>query len=331
MSEIGVIVPVYKVEPYLHRCIESILAQTFTDFELILVDDGSPDNCGKICDEYAQRDKRVHVIHQENGGLSVARNAGLDWMFANSSSKWITFIDSDDWVLPQYLELLIKAANEYQVLISMCWLYHTSGDEPVIKLDNVYAVLRSNVEAYSRNGKEIAAYAQGRIYAAELFQDIRFPAGRLFEDIFITHRICFSQKYIAVIEHGLYCYYENPNGIVQSQMTLRKAKDKFDAYEEQIDFFFTEGYEDIGKMQVRRYLNDMVQLIQDIKRKPQRNRDLQKMLHQKKRERFPEYAKRMDISIESDAWILTKVFPIRMNAYWYWRALCKKMKHWISW
>ena len=106
MPEISVIVPVYKVEPYLRRCVDSILAQTFTDIEVILIDDGSPDGCPAICDEYVQQDNRVKVIHQENRGVSAARNAGLDWVFANSDSQWISFVDSDDWVHPQFLEYL---------------------------------------------------------------------------------------------------------------------------------------------------------------------------------------------------------------------------------
>lgn len=97
--KISVIVPVYKVEEYLHRCVDSILSQSFTDFELILVDDGSPDNCGKICDEYAQKDSRVRVFHKPNGGVSSARNLGLD----NAKGEWITFIDSDDYVEPGFL------------------------------------------------------------------------------------------------------------------------------------------------------------------------------------------------------------------------------------
>ncbi len=101
MPSVSIIVPVYKVEPYLHRCIDSVLVQTLSDFELVLVDDGSPDNCGKLCDEYAENDVRIHVIHQENGGLSAARNAGLDCVFAISSSQWITSVDSDDWIHPR--------------------------------------------------------------------------------------------------------------------------------------------------------------------------------------------------------------------------------------
>ena len=120
MAEISVIVPVYKVEPYLRRCVDSILAQTFSDIEVILVDDGSPDGCPAICDEYARLDKRVKVIHQKNGGLSAARNAGLDWVFANSDSQWISFVDSDDWVHPQFLEYLYRAIVDYNVKISVC-------------------------------------------------------------------------------------------------------------------------------------------------------------------------------------------------------------------
>ena len=100
--KISVIVPVYKAEKYLHRCVDSILSQTFTDFELILVNDGSPDNCGAICDEYAQKDNRVRVFHKENGGVSSARNLGLD----NAKGEWITFVDSDDWLKPGCLEQL---------------------------------------------------------------------------------------------------------------------------------------------------------------------------------------------------------------------------------
>ena len=122
---ISVIVPVYKVEEYIYRCVDSILAQSFKDFELILVDDGSPDNCGKICDEYAQKDKRITVIHKENGGLSDARNTGIDWALKNSN--WITFIDSDDWVHTDYLKNLYNAVKENNVDISVCGYVNTTG------------------------------------------------------------------------------------------------------------------------------------------------------------------------------------------------------------
>ena len=119
MAKISVIVPVYKVEQYLRRCVDSILSQTFSDFELILIDDGSPDRCGEICDEYKQRDGRVVVIHQSNGGLSAARNTGIIWSLENSDSDWLTFVDSDDWVHSEYLERLFRAVNKYGTKISV--------------------------------------------------------------------------------------------------------------------------------------------------------------------------------------------------------------------
>ena len=120
MPVISVIVPIYKVEPYLRKCIDSVLAQTFTDFELILVDDGSPDNCGAICDEYAAKDDRIRVIHQENRGLSAARNAGIDWAFAHSDSQWLTFIDSDDIVAPDFLAKMISATEQAHADLCVC-------------------------------------------------------------------------------------------------------------------------------------------------------------------------------------------------------------------
>ena len=107
MPKISVIVPVYNTEQYLHRCIDSILAQTYTDFELLLIDDGSKDNSGKICNEYAAKDSRVRVFHKENGGVSSARNIGLD----NAKGGWISFVDSDDWISTEYLENLFNAVD----------------------------------------------------------------------------------------------------------------------------------------------------------------------------------------------------------------------------
>ena len=116
MPIISVIVPVYKVEPYLARCVDSILAQTYTDFELILVDDCSPDNCGAMCDAYAEQDKRIRVIHKKNGGLSDARNVGIEF----AKGDYITFIDSDDLVHPQTFELLMQSLKKSEAEISMC-------------------------------------------------------------------------------------------------------------------------------------------------------------------------------------------------------------------
>ena len=125
-GKISVVVPIYKVEKYLRECVDTITGQTYSNLEIILVDDGSPDNCPAICDEYAKNDGRIRVIHQKNGGLSAARNTGIDWVFKNSDSMWFSFIDSDDWVHPQYLELLLEANNKYstKIYIPGCFPIH---------------------------------------------------------------------------------------------------------------------------------------------------------------------------------------------------------------
>jgi len=119
MSNISVVIPVYNVESYINRCVDSLLDQSFTDFDLVLVDDGSLDNSGAICDEYEKKDKRICVIHKANWGLSDARNVGIEWALTNSNSEWITFIDSDDWVHPDYLRYLYRAVCENDVELSV--------------------------------------------------------------------------------------------------------------------------------------------------------------------------------------------------------------------
>lgn len=124
MPELSIIVPVYKVEPYLRRCLDSILAQTFRDFELILIDDGSPDNCGAICDEYAAKDSRIIVIHQKNQGVSAARNAGLDI----ARGTYLGFVDSDDWIEPEMYETMLATAREKNVDVVVCGIRHCDTD-----------------------------------------------------------------------------------------------------------------------------------------------------------------------------------------------------------
>ena len=132
MPQISVIVPVYRAEKFLHRCVDSVLGQTFRDFELILLDDGSPDGSGAICDAYAARDSRVRAIHQGNAGVCAARNTCLDWVLSNSDSQWIFFIDNDDWMHPETLESLHRAALEQGTKIAVCGYAQTEGENPAV-------------------------------------------------------------------------------------------------------------------------------------------------------------------------------------------------------
>ncbi len=233
MPKISVIVPVYKVEEYLRRCVDSILNQTFQDFELILVDDGSPDNCPQICDEYAQKDNRVFVIHKENGGLSDARNKGIDWAFENSDSEWITFIDSDDWVYAQYLELLYKGVIENNCEISSCRYYSTKGELPEEKGSEIKILFPEDFwTGFGIN----AVAAWGKLYKKKLWENYRFPKGKIHEDQYTTYKLIFSTNKIFLVTKELYYYFSNEKGITKSKWSPQRMV-VFDAKKEQISFF----------------------------------------------------------------------------------------------
>ena len=240
MPIISVIVPVYNVEPYLCRCVDSILRQSFQDLELILVDDGSPDNCGVICDSYAARDPRVHVIHQPNGGLSAARNAGIDWVFANSDSQWLTFIDSDDWIHQAYLERLHDAAVTGGVDISVCGLYWTDSMVEDAQLPDKQDLLLDVSDLFVEH-YEKSICACNKLIGKHLFAGIRFPVGKLYEDAFVTHKLLFACDRAVVVEEDLYYYYNNPTSITRAKWSDRKL-DSMEAHEQRLEFFREKGF-----------------------------------------------------------------------------------------
>lgn len=240
MPQISVIVPVYNVEKYINRCVDSILNQTFSDFELILVDDGSPDNCGAICDEYALKDNRIHVIHKENGGLSDARNAGIDWAFEKSDSEWVTFIDSDDWVHPKYLEALFDAVIVSGCSISICGFSETTGVETTAG-ENIIEYELTDTESFFCNHNVNAVIACGKLYKKSLFTNIRYPVGKLHEDEFTTYKVLFKTKKCVFINQPLYFYYYNPESITKSGWNPKRM-DVIEAIFQNIQFFEAHGY-----------------------------------------------------------------------------------------
>ena len=224
MPTISVIIPVYKVEAYLRDCVDSVLAQTFTDFEIILVDDGSPDNCGAICDEYAAREPRVRVIHQENGGLSSARNSGVK----NSQGRYISFVDSDDMLHPQALELMLEALQRESA--ELC-IIRTERDrsqvfgqsyQPALcvpeRIDGVEALARlcgTKNQTLPLPQEEWLLYsvAAGKLFTRDIVTANPFPLGRYHEDEFNAHRFFYAAKTVAVLNLPLYYYRINASGI----------------------------------------------------------------------------------------------------------------------
>ena len=243
MPEISVIVPVYNTEQYIHRCIESILSQSFKDFELILINDGSTDASGTICDEYALKDSRIRVFHQQNRGQATARNFALDWIFANSDSVYISFIDSNDWVHPEYLEKLLYAIKKYDAPISQCAYKRVESENSFNVSKNLddSLILASPEEQYS---KWYNANFCGKMFSKESFDHLRFPEGKIFEDVLIWYKLLFSFEKVAIIDEILYYYYQRSDNTTNSAWTPAKLS-QIEAWEKQLDFAHEHDSEDV--------------------------------------------------------------------------------------
>lgn len=230
---VSIIIPVYKVEPYLRQCIDSVLAQTYKNIEIILVDDGSPDACPEICDEYAAKDSRVRVIHKENGGLSDARNAGIKI----ATGEWLSFVDSDDIVHPQMIELLMNPLlDDPSVKMSAC------GYEMFFKNDIVYSSIKAKTLRYEKLSlyeyfyKPLYVVAWGKIYHKSLFANAEYPKGRFHEDEFVTYKLLWLAKEISFLDKPLYMYRQRDDSIM-ANVSEKRLSDTLDALTERIDFF----------------------------------------------------------------------------------------------
>lgn len=269
MPEISVIVPVYKVERFLSRCVDSILDQSFRDFELILVDDGSPDRCPEICDAYAARDNRIHVIHQKNGGLSAARNSGIDWAMSESRSHWLAFVDSDDWIHPQYLQQLYDAAAQTFCKISACGFFRTEGE--AFPEEEDFSIQSMSADDYYCGEVHggVTAVAWNKLYHRSLFKNLRYPIGKLHEDEFTTYQAVYRAEKIGVTPARLYAYYQNPDGIMRSDWNPRRMH-VLEAFEQQIAFAQNRGSERLLRKAAEKYiysLDDHLKKAQKVYRK----------------------------------------------------------------
>lgn len=253
MPKISVIVPVYNVEKYLHQCIDSILAQTFSDFELILVDDGSTDNSGTICDEYATRDSRIKVLHQQNSGQATARNVGIDWTFKNSNSEYICFIDSDDWVSLDYLEKLYDVAIDSGLDLVQCMYQET---EYYTQENTIKQVEYKIISPKTQYLEYYNVSACCKLYRKGIFNNIRFPEGKIYEDVSLLYKIIFFQKQIALIDEKLYYYYKRMNSTTHRDWTPNSFQ-RIIAWQEQESFFSQLGDNELITASVISYMNVM--------------------------------------------------------------------------
>lgn len=255
-QKVSVIVPIYKVEPYLKRAVDSILHQTYHNLEIILVDDGSPDQCGRICDDYAKEDNRITVIHKENGGLSDARNAGLD----AAHGEYIVFVDSDDFIAEDYVETLMQCLKEYDADVAMCSyavtasveldesIFTASRDETVEVCDR--RELLNNL--YDANHKDATYFivSWNKIYKASLWQDVRFPKGRIHEDEATTYKIYDRAQKGVYLHRPLYGYFTAPSSITRDRFNIKRLQ-WMDALDDRIAYFEdkTEQLNEEGKQE----------------------------------------------------------------------------------
>lgn len=221
---ITVIVPCYRVEHYLPRCVDSILRQTYKNLEVILVDDGSPDRSGEICDTYATKDSRIVVIHKANGGLSDARNVGID----QAKGEWITFIDSDDFVSDDYVETLFHLAVEYGCECSVCLFSpFKEGEEPVVDNATKHKECMQPREAVKQMfyQEKFDNNAHSKLFHRSLFESgVRFPKGMVFEDLAITYKLLLISNGVAYTDAKLYHYLLRGNSI-EGEYSPKKVED----------------------------------------------------------------------------------------------------------
>lgn len=223
MPLISVIVPVYKTEAYLDRCVQSIADQTYKNLEIILVDDGSPDNCPAICDAWAEKDSRVKVVHKQNGGSAQARNVGLEL----ASGQYIGFVDSDDFVLPEMYTRLYQSLIDTDSDIAECGYYTVINDAsfPETHCSSKLTVLNTvqALEEHIRN-RRCTQVVWNKLYRKETIDSVRFIEGKTIDDEFFTYRVLANATQVAVLDQTLYCYRQQPDSIMHQKFSMKRLQ-----------------------------------------------------------------------------------------------------------
>lgn len=314
MPEISVIIPVYNTGMYLNKCIDSILGQTFPNFELFLVDDGSTDESPRICDEYAAKDSRVRVLHQKNQGQSVARNNAI----AQMQGQWVMFCDSDDWIHPRTLEILYEAAKAHDVKISIAGYENTTGPDPVVTEEMLNVTIWTPKDFYMEHFIN-ATIPVMKLIHREALGELRFPVGKYIDDEYIVYRILFTQEKLAVMPAPLYAYFVNPVSLTKRPWNPRLL-DAWQAYEEQIAFFEDMGDQQLVSYRYRGFLENAVVSYQrclEIQDETQKEQ-MRNLIRKRIRSLLKQMWKRGDIEFWPDYQVLEQFLPLRAKLYRLW-------------
>lgn len=251
---ISVIVPVYNVERLLDRCVHSITEQTYRHLEIILVDDGSTDSCPQMCDEWARRDDRIRVIHKPNGGLSDARNAGLNAMHGN----FVAFVDSDDYAEPDYVERLYAGIADADM--SVCSIICEDSDGKVRQGDEPFAEKQAAVSSEEYLHRTLLDWrlvvAWNKLYAASIWNQLRFPVGRIHEDEYVLHQVVDQCKNINVLPDGLYHYVSTDSSITHSGFSIRNL-DRLEALVQRLKYCVGKNYRQCAALTFDKFIEDL--------------------------------------------------------------------------
>ena len=323
MPEISVIVPVYNVEKYLPRCLDSILAQTFRDFELILVDDGSTDASGAICEEYAARDSRIRVLHQENQGQAAARNRALDI----AQGEYIGFVDSDDYIHPQMFEILMRNAWAHDADISVCCCR-------MVNAGGLYSEL-SQDECKQWQGKEFLTHCLlnhvrlkpwilcDKLFRRSCFASLRMPEGRINEDNAVVYKALYEAKCVVDCSEELYYYFQHDQSTV-NQRFAKKHLDWLIVLEEMLAYFEEKKDSVLLDKMNRSYLFALEDLYQKAKMHLH-DREVEKELLGKLRAHWRRERKRYPISIKTHPGVYGILFPTYSRVYWTAQGIMAKL------
>lgn len=259
MALVSIIVPVFNVERYLNRCIASVANQTYQDIQIVLVDDGSTDQSPEICDSWATEDSRVTVVHQANGGVSIARNRGLDM----ATGEYILWVDSDDYIAPETVETMMRTALQNHADMVICdfekgtddhYTFKTSTQTPCEQIDNTSALTRIYANAHSAL-RYAAPWA--KLAKRSLYQDIRYPEGKIFEDIYTTHKLIYRCERIAVLDIPLFYYFQRPDSIMNAMFSMKKL-DYLQALVERITFFEANSLKELEQIAYDELLHSLI-------------------------------------------------------------------------
>ncbi len=305
-DKISIIVAIYNIEKYLEECVKSIINQSYKNLQIILVDDGSTDSSKDICDKYAKIDNRIQVIHKKNGGLSDARNKGLEV----AEGKYISFVDGDDYLFPTFYAVLHKLIKKYDADISECQFLRINetdmeNSEKIIETHNkkidIKEEVYDNLKALDLYyGARLAPYLKkvvvwNKLYTKEILDGITFPVGKLHEDEYTSYRILYKCKKIVSTNEILHGYIQTNNSIMRTEIKQKRVEDNLDAYEKGSEFFEKYGQVKLEMQCRRRYLENCIELAGKVQKSSNTNKqELINMIHElflKNYERYIEQIK----------------------------------------